>query len=79
MQQLSDLLERIQLELAAGSVWIRSGRRVFWQGLGQGVDGAFEFGQVVVDGRLQDCVGGVEVAVGRWSRMAAICRQGMDG
>jgi len=35
------------------------------QGLGERVDGAFEFGQVVVDGGLQDRVSGVEVAVGQ--------------
>jgi hypothetical protein len=33
------------------------------QGFGQRMDGAFEFGQVVVDGGLQDQVVGVEVAM----------------
>ena len=36
------------------------------QDLGQRVHGAFELGQVVIDGRLQDRVSGVEVA--RWAR-----------
>jgi hypothetical protein len=35
------------------------------QSLGQRLDGALEFGQVVIHGRLQDRVGGVEVAVGQ--------------
>jgi len=35
------------------------------QGLAQRVDGALEFGQVVVDSRLQDRVDGIEVAVGQ--------------
>ena len=35
------------------------------QGCGHGLDGAFEFWQVVVDGGLQDGVGCVEVAVGQ--------------
>jgi hypothetical protein len=38
----------------------------FWQGPGQGADGAFEVGQLLVDGCLQDRVSGVEVAVSRW-------------
>jgi hypothetical protein len=33
------------------------------QGFGQRMDGAFEFGQVVVDGGLQDQVVSVEVAM----------------
>jgi hypothetical protein len=35
------------------------------QDLGQRADGAFELGQVVVNGRLQDRVSGVEVSVGQ--------------
>lgn len=35
------------------------------QGFGHRADGTFEFGQVIVDSRLQDPVSGVEVAVGQ--------------
>ena len=38
---------------------------VVGQGRGHGLDGTFEFWQVVVDGGLQDGVGCVEVAVGQ--------------
>jgi hypothetical protein len=34
-----------------------------WEGRSQRLDSAFEFGEVVVDGGLQDRVVGVEVAV----------------
>ncbi len=34
------------------------------QGFGHRADGTFEFGQVIVDRRLQDPVSGVEVAMG---------------
>jgi hypothetical protein len=42
------------------------------------LDGAFEVGQVFVDRGLQDRVRGIEVAVGEWSRMRAICRHGIE-
>jgi hypothetical protein len=47
----------------AGSVL--AGLVLLGQGFDHRADGAFEFGQVVVDSRLQDRMSGVEVAVGQ--------------
>ena len=60
--------------------------------MGQGLDGAFEVGQVFVHGGLQDRVRGVEVTVGevvahagdlpprdRWLRGQQVIRQRLNG